>query len=785
MQCADHGTRKQASASLGTFAPLVSTAAIGINAFFYCIALVSLSGLSLKARDSTLFALGIAALPPLTVLIQQGIENRIKSEELRSQIEAINTCVAASALAGLALIAVLSRVLKLDDAGWTRSARILLIATVTTHVAALLLFALRARNRRICRRVPAEPSTTVVFSVISYAIAAAILFKVDPTQPYFSPFIRTFLDPPFAGHIGAAIGCAIAMVFAASILYIIESALLRRRSAILHTLQIGALCLAITLTLIVYFDFSLNLDPVHYLTIAAPAMHMFHGGTVMVDTFSQYGPGPVFVTICAWLVGPRTLGTVQIAAQLANLAFYVIWLVCLFRMTRWKATASLLGFAAVAVLLACWDYGNGNVNVAPSILGLRHLPTLCMVLSISCLQPPARSSIFTVLCTALAGLWSVECLIGTLGIHLLSIATINLQARTYRRLVTDAAWATSPLLLSIAVLSAATLVRSGSLPDYRTYLQFLRTYNPTSAFWSHAADSQFLAWITILLAVFLVLCDSWRCVFRLPISGPHIPPNRLYYKFLPMTALVALTAAYYAFRSYDYTLLIAFLPFAALAIPGTLSVANRLLTVPGPAKLLLAIPIFVSLSTLTFCWLALTRPDAPYSFLLQECRDQGRCTISALFQGLKDTARRRVLMERTGSSISDRYGDNPKTSQLVPDAVRLIQQESRSPDVTVLLGETVASELALIYTDHWQRWPISFAYTDALVRSLAERIIAAPITLKTGELVIVRRNPEGLLQEIEAGILQRVQREYVLCPIADTLLSVDSYRVAAKGSRCP
>lgn len=779
----DSGTGKRAASS-STAAPLILTSAIGIIGFLYCVELVSLLDLSLKARDSILFAFGITALPLLTVVAQQFIMSRIGPGQSRRQIEAIHIWTSVSWLVGLTLVAILARLLDWGSEGWTHAARILLLATLGVHAAALLFLALRRKPSRLPSRLPTEPS--VLVSIGSYAIAAIILFKVDVAQPYFSPFVRNFADPPFGGtaELGTAAGCAGAIVGVTCIVYFLENFLLRTRSAALPTLQIGALSLAVALTFIAYFDFSLNLEPIHYLTIAGPAWHLLSGGTLMVDVFSQYGPGPVLIAVLAWLTGPRTLGTLQIAVQLANLAFYAIWLVCLFRMTRWKATASLLGFAAIGVLLACWDYGNGNVNVAPSILGLRHLPTLCMVLSISCLRPPARWSIFTILCTALAGLWSVECFVGTLGIHLLSIAMIDLRARASKRLFTDGALAASPVVVSIAVLATATLVQSGSLPDYRTYLKFLAAYNPTSTFWSHAADAQFLAWMTILLSVVLVLCECWRGVFHQQAFGPHLSPDALYYKFLPMAAFVTVTGAYYAFRSYDYTLLVALLPFTALAIPAILVAAGCLATAPVPERFLFVIPIFIGVSTLTFCWQALTRADAPYSFLLQECRDQGRCTVSALLQTLEDTARRRVLMERTGSYLSDRYGDNPNTSQLVSDAVKLIQREAEGSSVTALLGETVDSELALIYTGRWQPWPISFAYTDALVPSLAARIIAAPVTLKPGDLVIVRPSVQAL-QMIEAGILQRIKSEYNLCPIADAQLSVNGYHIAAKGSPCP
>jgi len=261
-------------------------------------------------------------------------------------------------------------------------------------------------------------------------------------------------------------------------------------------------------------------------------------------------------------------------------------------MTRWKATASLLGFVAITVLLASWDYGNGNINVAPSILGLRHLSTLCMVLAISCLRPPARISIFTSLCTALSGLWNFESLIGTLAIHLAFIAMTNLRERTYKRLFSDAALAVSPVLLSISALVVGALPRSGFGPDYKIYLGFLSAYNPVSPFWSHAVDPRFLAWMTVLLSVLLVFSESWRGVFWPERLESYRSPVTLYYKFLPMAVMVVMTAAYYAFRSYDYTLLIAFLPFMALAIPGILGAVNYFASAPLPTILFLAVPAF-------------------------------------------------------------------------------------------------------------------------------------------------------------------------------------------------
>jgi hypothetical protein len=107
----------------------------------------------------------------------------------------------------------------------------------------------------------------------------------------------------------------------------------------------------------------------------------------------------------------------------------------------------------------------------------------------------------------------------------------------------------------------------------------------------------------------------------------------------------------------------------------------------------------------------------------------------------------------------------------------------------VLLGrlrpglEFTATELALMYAGKWDRWPRSFTPSDQLVIPLAQRIIAAPVQLREGELVVVRRD-ETTLPFIEAGILKRIRAEATLCELPDPSREVVAYRVAGS-SGCP
>lgn len=58
-----------------------------------------------------------------------------------------------------------------------------------------------------------------------------------------------------------------------------------------------------------FFDFSLAVEPLHYLTVMGPAVHLLNGGTLLVDTFSQYGPGAVLATFSGFSLGPLSFGT--------------------------------------------------------------------------------------------------------------------------------------------------------------------------------------------------------------------------------------------------------------------------------------------------------------------------------------------------------------------------------------------------------------------------------------------------------------------------------------------
>ena len=514
-------------------------------------------------------------------------------------------------------------------------------------------------------------------------------------------------------------------------------------------------------------------------------MHILHGGKLMVDTFSQYGPGPVLVTLLAFKLGLSTFGVAQLATQLCNFLYYCLWLICLSRMTRWKLAASLLGLLAVMLFLAAWGRGYSNVNEAPSILALRHLPTLLMVLAISNLTPPRRSSFFTALATLISSQWSVETLIGTLGVHLAFIGFLALRDRAFVRLVYDSALAVVPAIAGIFATTIATLLMTGSLPDFATYLAFLTSYNPLAQYWTIVASPMFFGWLPMFFAVLLIFGDVWTRIFRRSLRVAAVDDETLFYRFVPMASLMMVQALYFAGRSVDYTLIMALLSFCAIAIPPALGVTAAILTARGPIKSLALLPVVTGLWALTFTYVSLFRQNAPYSLLLHECRDVGRCSPAALIRGLDETIHIRPLLEHVRRPINDGAFDN---KGVIRDALEIISRLAPDePLVTVLLGALVAdlqaTEVTLMYAGKWDRWPRSLILSDELVRPLARRIIAAPVKLREGEVVIVRRD-EKALGYLESGILTRIRAETNLCLLPGSSNEVVAYRATGKSS-CP
>ena len=180
-----------------------------------------------------------------------------------------------------------------------------------------------------------------------------------------------------------------------------------------------------------------------------------------------------------------------------------------------------------------------------------------MVFAISLLSAAAHRSLLTAFATFIAGLWSVETLIGTLGIHIAFLVLVDLKERAYARLPMDLIMALVPAIGSVALMTLATGIVSGSLPDYGTYLNFLKQYNALSDYWGIPASEYFWGWTPVFVAFFLVVSTAVGRILNPQQPWLQLDDDTLYFRYVPMAGLLAVMASYYAGRSVDFTLALA------------------------------------------------------------------------------------------------------------------------------------------------------------------------------------------------------------------------------------
>lgn len=755
----------------------LSLAALSVVSFSYLLAATQLVGLSPKLRDVSIFAiLGLIAAPLCGLFL-----TRKNAGSPAASIGAPAILVATAGLATLTVIQWLISFAPDPKAAWALWASRLSLTVPLFHIFVVLTW------RRTVDRFDLSERSIGAFLNSAFAVAAGVsvvfLFWFDPGTQASNGFVALIRSTPFAkagaGFVTASFAAAVVFLGLVVLAVMLDRALSREPR--LQT-AVGAFLLAASILIAgcMLFDFSLLLEPLHYLTNVGPAMTVRHGGTPLVEAYSQYGPGPVILSFLAYKIGPQTLSTAQILVQFCNIAFYAIWLACLYRMTRFKAAALALGMLAIALQLAAWDFGSGNINVAPSILGLRYLPSILLVLGLNIMSEGRHQNWLSSLAILISAVWSIETLISTVAVLLGYLAAINVRDRSPGRFVVESLFVALLLLTSFAILSAVTWWRASEAPMFGIYARFFTVYNPISDFWSFNANSHFFGWMIPLGTLFVVVGEvARRSVLGLAGTVKNCAGvDPLFYRFLPMAILAMQMGAYFAFRSYDYTVSTALLPVLAIIIPTAITLSLQFVNFGWPGRLSLSGIVVLVLISATFAFVALGRPGGPYSFYLQQCRDLNRCSPVKLLEALRQNARQLDVLEQTGNPLSDRYISSINPDHLLSDAVHAATNNSpANARVTFLLGSVIGSDLATLYSDRGRHFPISFSYTDQLVPELAERIIMkADFGDADGGIIVIRS--DLILTPFETRMWESIRANAELCEINGGTGTVRVYRIS-------
>ena len=677
---------------------------------------------------------------------------------------------------------------------WARGAgRIVGLLTLLHFFALLgiLVFAKKNESSAILSFLKNKISLWVDSSLLSILlflfVAFLFLFRIEPGNPFFNLIFGIGgVMKLHAAKISLplALLSAAGVVFAIHKLYTFEASLQTIDIAKLRAYQKRFVFFLIPSTYWFYFDHSLDSDLLHYLTNIGPASQVLHGGSPMVTSFSQYGLGPLLTTFFSMKFAGSSFAIVNIMTQLHNLTFYVLILICLYRMSDKKITALTLGFFAIGIQLSGWWGGDGNLNSVPSSMGLRYLPNMLMVLSLSFLGQGKQTSKWTFLAVVFSSLWSVEAFIGSVAIYSFFLLTLNLAQRTYRlALFNFLIFVFSPIVVAGFVMVAMTYIWSQQWPDYLSYLSFLEVYHMFSKHWSIQSSGVFFGWIPLFLIAVLLLKELWVRIYSPDDSTLELSNQDLFYRYIPMTVLMILMSAYYVGRSVDFTIIIAFMPFCALFIPVLISFWQRALDSKKTRHIFFYMPALVLVWSLSFSFLGLFRSNSPYSIAIHQCVHENSCTPWSQLKGVVEKMKMRPMVD---AKISPSWYD--KTG-FIQELQGEIEQWAAGADKLVVLAgvhkvtkQSVMSDIALFNTGKWHKWPISYVLTDEFTEKNVNRILHSAVELKDGEVVILR-NDESSLGLLETQLLQKIRDMVSLCSLSSKKF-ISSFSISTTGS-CP
>jgi hypothetical protein len=773
-------------------APLTSNAAISVLGFLWLVLLINAFRIDRRLSNLLIFFASISILPMAVAAIQYRLR-RNERDAMAVIFRSVSIWCAVLALLAFSVVGFANW----EHEGfttWPRYAPRAMEVVLGIHlvlVAAVLTF---QRNRpndlnRIATVIKPFTPSGLELAAFAYAFAIAViaLFRIEPENAYYNGLFSIFFPSaqdgfPTPSEVGVAAMVAGAAVAIATGLVIVEHRLLSRNPGLLLRLQQLALPVTAVVAVLFYFDYGLRADALNYMTDIGPALQMLHGGTLMVDSFSQYGPGPVLLLYLAFHLGPPSIPVADAAIQFCNTLFYILFFITLWKLTRYRLAAMWLGFIILPYWLAGWANGTANANAGPSILGGRYLPLMLMVVAFVTERHGRRHSIWTFCSSFLASIWAADAIVGVLALHGGVLAFLNLRDRTLRRFLIDCGWATAPVIAGLLALSIGTLLASGRFPAFNIYLGYFASYNPIAAFWGYPFSGLFWGWIPILLAIVVVL---GVCGF-VAITGQKSAGAEMWLRnFLPVALLTTFMSAYFVGRAVDFVIIVALLAFSLLAIPTVLWFANLAMNRDRAAMAVSVIPLVAFFWTTAFAVLYLYGPSSQYSLYVQECRDFGRCTPAAIINYLSKNIHGQATLD-PGTDIMMRRGDR----NLLTDAKRLIERFAKNDArVTVLLGEAengyaILSDLALMYTGKWHTWPRSLTFSDDLVPALTARILATPVVLSTGNVVLLRRD-EAKLGPLETGILGRIKSTGTLCALTENTPEIAVYHFWKDGDPEP
>jgi len=316
------------------------------------------------------------------------------------------------------------------------------------------------------------------------------------------------------------------------------------------------------------FDPAFSIDIDHQNFYLGPANRILHGGTMLVDTFSQYGVLVIYFISIVFKTGiiPFTYQGLSLVVALLFMLHFIMLYVLLIALFNNRLYAILL----LGIIILLGFFGTmGQIQVYPST-GPMRFELAYLILTMVYIRKRFRivrryGMLMEYFLVGIASLWSFETFVYTafpyLGICLYESlsqpARLSQSAKNFfRRLL----WFFLTPAVFQSVFLLFTFFRSGKLPDWGTYLGFVNAYSSVGGEFGTMLIYPWSYWFLIIsiyfaaLAAFLFrfffqkdLDDSPQSVFMcgLTLLGIAIftyflgrsHPNNLYHISTPLVII--------------------------------------------------------------------------------------------------------------------------------------------------------------------------------------------------------------------------------------------------------
>jgi hypothetical protein len=614
------------------------------------------------------------------------------------------------------------------------------------------------------------------YLVVAVAVAVFVFSPFDPAAPQPIGLLAYALATP---HFGTWITVGILWTTAGIWLRRREGWAFPHKKRLLESLAI----LAAGIVILGLYDDGHFVDMGHYMPLVGPALHAVHGGIPMVDTYSQYGFLPWFIYRAAFAVFPPTFGTAAVVNRLINLAYFSVFLLTLFFVSRRRLSAVWFFLPAllVALLWMITPSGMLNMNALPMTLGGRNLVPAAMSLLMVAepRRPWARWTALVLL--MLASLSSVEILAFTFAPWGYCLVLDSVRARSIRLFLREAALACVAVAAAQAAFFGLIYFSTGAVADYGIYFDLFLKFRPVEeSGWSLPFVSDYALWLPIGFAYFLVMAAAFYRALR------RDAPDSIVERLVPVAAFGLGPFAYFFGRPQEATLPLSCLPFAVVAIGIAESVfinARRF----GPVGPALCVVIALSFAFIIADGLEhFMRPFDPSqanATILRRCFTQEGCRLADVPGNISLALHTQPLDPRTkvGYSVGD---DTPRIEEAIsmlrrfaPNALYVGMLSDRIPmvyaDANAAIGTT-----AFMATGQWFAWSISSPLNDGTSPLITDQVVKRVASTPAGMLIIIPNDRNNWVNLNQAILDRLVQR----CRLS--LLETDKYLTAFRTENC-